>query len=319
MWDDCDGVGMERRTFIATTGVGIGIGAAGCLDDSAGNEAESSDGRDADETVDLEDDGEVTAEASDGESDAGNGEADTDDAESTPATFEVTSMTTNSPIGGGESLEVAATIANVGDERGTTDVELVVGHDPQIEDSERLTLEPGETVDLGLEFQAGEPTGDSEAFPVEVDTGADEATETVVVEADANGDDPDAGVTFDSCRRATVNGDFEDGDVVYASTGFYDEAGYGNTVIEDGVTIGEDVDASGVETVVFEIEDDGGVSENGDELVVSVPDYGEYGTVITGLTTDQDDYAVAGITHGNPHAETCLTDLESDWENDAGD
>ncbi|WP_436343360.1 hypothetical protein [Natronorubrum sp. FCH18a] len=102
----------------------------------------------------------------------------------TPATFNVMDMTTNSPVGGGETLEVDTTIENVGDETGTTDIELVVGHDPVVEDSEMLTLEAGESADLTLTFQAGQPAGDTEEFPVEVDTGADTASEMVVVESD---------------------------------------------------------------------------------------------------------------------------------------
>ena len=102
-----------------------------------------------------------------------------------PATFAVADMRTNSPIGGGEVLEVEATIRNVGDETGTTDVELVVGHTPAVEDSEMLTLEPGESRTLTLTFRAGQPSGEVEEFPVVVDTGADSATRTVAVRSDA--------------------------------------------------------------------------------------------------------------------------------------
>ncbi|WP_019991548.1 COG1361 family protein [Natronorubrum tibetense] len=103
----------------------------------------------------------------------------------TPATFEVAEMATNSPVGGGETLEVDTTIENVGDETGTTDIELLVGHDPVVEDSEMLTLEAGESADLTLTFQTGQPAGDTEEFPVVVDTGADTASEMVVVESEA--------------------------------------------------------------------------------------------------------------------------------------
>ena len=148
---------MERRTFIATTGTGIGIGVGGCLD--SGGTADEGD-----ETTAIND-GDIDTEGS-----------------TVPATFEVASMSTNSPVEGGELLVVEATIENVGDEEGTTDVDLVVGHDPSIEDSEMLTLEAGETADLTLEFQAGQPAGDSESFPACVDTGAHESCQTVTVE-----------------------------------------------------------------------------------------------------------------------------------------
>ena len=286
---------MERRTFIATTGTGIGIGVGGCLD--SGGTADEGD-----ETTAIND-GDIDTEGS-----------------TVPATFEVASMSTNSPVEGGELLVVEATIENVGDEEGTTDVDLVVGHDPSIEDSEMLTLEAGEMADLTLEFQAGYPAGDSESFPVCVDTGAHEACETIVVgEAENGNGEPDPGreVTFESCERATVSGTFEEGDIAYASTGFYTEAGFGNTIIEDGITVGEDV-APFTGTITFEIADEQAVSEGVDGVTVTVPDYGEYGTAITGLTTDPDDYAIAGITHSNPHAEDCLAEFESEWEDETG-
>lgn len=242
--------------------------------------------------------------------------------EGDPALFEVATMSTNSPIGGGEVLEVNAVIENVGGETGTTDIDLVVGHDPAIEDSRMLTLGAGETAGLTLEFRAGYPAGDSEVFPVCVDTGAHEACRTIVVGEDGNGNgepEPGRDVTFDSCERATASGTFEDGDVAYASTGFYDQAGFGNTLMEDGVTIGEHVAAPFSGTIVFEISDERGVSESDDGIVVGVSDYGAYGTVITGLTTERDDYMIAGITHGNPHAQECLSEIESEWADDTGE
>lgn len=70
----------------------------------------------------------------------------------------------------------------MGDETGTTDIELVVGHDPVVEDSEMLTLDPGESTTLTLTFQSGQPAGGTEEFPIEVDTGADTASVMVTVE-----------------------------------------------------------------------------------------------------------------------------------------
>ncbi|RKD85932.1 hypothetical protein ATJ93_4705 [Halopiger aswanensis] len=99
----------------------------------------------------------------------------------TPATFVVQEMTTNSPVGGGENLLVETTIQNIGDETGRTDIQLIVGHSPQVEDSTMRTLEPGESATFTLVFQAGQPSGGREEFPVMVDTGADSATRTVAV------------------------------------------------------------------------------------------------------------------------------------------
>ncbi|UHQ95064.1 hypothetical protein [Haloterrigena alkaliphila] len=103
---------------------------------------------------------------------------------SDPAEFRVMGLQTNSPVGGGETLEVTPTIQNIGDETGRTDIELVVGHSPSTEDSTMLTLDPGESATPTLTFQAGQPAGGREEFPVVIDTGADTATRTVVVEND---------------------------------------------------------------------------------------------------------------------------------------
>ncbi|WP_245977500.1 COG1361 family protein [Halopiger aswanensis] len=98
-----------------------------------------------------------------------------------PALFEVDSVWTNSPVGASELLEVYATIENVGDETGRTDIELIVGYSPEVEDSRMLTLAPGERRTIILEFRAGDPSGGREEFPVEVDTGAHSVTEMVAV------------------------------------------------------------------------------------------------------------------------------------------
>ncbi|ELY61283.1 hypothetical protein [Natronolimnohabitans innermongolicus] len=106
--------------------------------------------------------------------DAGNGTGD-------PAVFEVANVSTNSPVGAEELLAVDATIENVGGETGTTDIELEVGYDPQIEDSETLTLGAGDREAITLLFRAGDPSGGSESFPVRVHTGAHTVTEMVTV------------------------------------------------------------------------------------------------------------------------------------------
>ncbi|TMT79166.1 hypothetical protein E2L06_08525 [Haloterrigena sp. H1] len=151
---------------------------------------------------------------------------------------------------------------------------------------------------------AGSPDDSSEADaePEESDDPGDKATKSK------------RDVAFDSCTRATVTGSFEDGDVALASTGFYDDGLYGNTLLEDGVVFGDDVDAPFSGTVVFEIADDSNVRERprDGEIVIGIPDYGSDGTVISSLTTRRADYERVTPTHENPHAGNCLSDLEAD-------
>lgn len=138
-------------------------------------------------------------------------------------------------------------------------------------------------------------------------------------DASGEGDGSDRDVTFRSCTRATVTGTFEDGDVAFASTGFYDDGLFGNTAIEDGITFGEDVDAPFSGTVAFEIGAESAVRAGGEEIVVEIPSYGSDGTVITGLTTDQTDYLAASTTHENPNASECLREIEQGSESNATD
>ncbi len=119
-------------------------------------------------------------------------------------------------------------------------------------------------------------------------------------------------VSFESCTRAAVTGSFEQNDVAFANTGFYDKNGlYGNTLLENGIVFGEDVEADFTGTVVFEIcRHSPRVEEYTDVIIVKVPDYGSNGTVIESLTTRRDDYRSVSATHGNPHAQGCLNEMK---------
>ncbi len=126
-------------------------------------------------------------------------------------------------------------------------------------------------------------------------------------------------IAFHSCARATVTGTFEDGDVAYANTGFYDDGLYGDTILEDGVAFGDDVDAPFSGTVVFEIGEGSGVTVEPDRVVVGVPEYGSDGTVITSLTTRREDYRMGAPTHEHPRASECLGAIESGGGSDDRD
>jgi hypothetical protein len=176
--------------------------------------------------------------------------------------------------------------------------------------------------------ETDEREDDGEEASSDENGNGDEEGESTEDSSDTNTDDDETGtdeeeldddldIEFVSCTRVEVDGSFTDGDLVYASTGFYDEGLYGNTLLEDGITFGEDVETPFSGTVVLEISDEASVEESSDEIIFEVPEYGSDGTVLTGLTTDTDDYAVAGITHSNPEADSCLEEIEAEESNGA--
>ncbi|WP_090384756.1 DUF7282 domain-containing protein [Natronobacterium texcoconense] len=119
-------------------------------------------------------------------------------------------------------------------------------------------------------------------------------------------------VEFVDCTRAEVSDSLEEGDTVAASTGFYTAGGFGNTIIEDFVTVGEDVEAPFTGTIVFEIGDGEGVVEaDEDEVVVDVGDYGDYGTTITGISSPE-AVPTASIDHPNPDSAECIAETRPD-------
>ncbi|WP_254768620.1 hypothetical protein [Salinilacihabitans rarus] len=202
---------------------------------------------------------------------------------------------TNAPVFAGEFLAVVAALENAGEEDVTREVSLLTGD--QVADAETVDVEAGgtETVELGYETY---PVERDVEFPVTVRTGDAADERTVEVFADDGDREPD--VEFESCERAAVTGTFEDGETVSASTGFYDSGGFGDTIREDLLTVGDHVSAPLRGTVVFEVGNERGVSEAPHGATVTVGDYGRFGTAIVGIRTPD-----AGVgrdyNHPNPH------------------
>ena len=219
---------------------------------------------------------------------------------------------TNDPLATGEVLEVTARLETEGDVSTTETVELVVGHNPTTVDSATVSVQSTGGRLVTLEFETA-LVDNTQAFPVRVVGSSDSAERTVRV-IGTNDDPVETDVTFPSCTRAEVSGTFGDGNSVAASTGFYDEGGgepiYGNTIMEDWIEIGTHVDAPFSGTIVFEIGNQRDVSATSDGARVEVPDYGELGTVLTGITLPQ-DYPTATISRSNPQAESCLGEIEN--------
>lgn len=92
----------------------------------------------------------------------------------------VTDLETNAPVGGGEWLEVTATLANTGEGPASREVELVVGHEPTTVDTRTVPVGAGETTTVSLGYETY-PVANDDEFPVRVRTGDDSGSRTVLV------------------------------------------------------------------------------------------------------------------------------------------
>ncbi|THE65403.1 hypothetical protein D8Y22_09495 [Salinadaptatus halalkaliphilus] len=100
----------------------------------------------------------------------------------------VSIRSTNSPVEAGDLLEVIVDVENSGQTPITQDLELVVGHDPELVDTQEITLDAGESGAATLEFETY-PVAQDQRFPVRVVGEDDEAEITVVAEAEATTED----------------------------------------------------------------------------------------------------------------------------------
>ncbi|MFP8891099.1 hypothetical protein ACLI4U_15220 [Natrialbaceae archaeon A-CW2] len=226
----------------------------------------------------------------------------------------------NDPVTGGEWLELDVELRNSGEATVTEAVSLLVGGDRVA--SESVTVDGGESDSLTLGYETYPVRRDvSFSVVVEADGERDERTvevfgvdETADEDTDDDEDDdddeeseddddadeaPDLEVSFIDCSRVEVSGNFEDGDTIMAHTVFNTDHGVGTTSGEDFITIGDHVPAPFSGTIVFEVGENGGVSGDDSSATVTVRDYGELGTAITGIG---DPSAVGPeTTHANPH------------------
>lgn len=94
--------------------------------------------------------------------------------------FAVTILETNDPVAAGAFLSVMARLENPGEDERTATVDLVVGHDPTVEDSQSVTVDAGEatTIELGYDTV---PVPRDVSFPVRVETEGDADERSVSV------------------------------------------------------------------------------------------------------------------------------------------
>ncbi|WP_336002029.1 CARDB domain-containing protein [Halorientalis halophila] len=101
--------------------------------------------------------------------------------EPTPASFDVSVASTNSPVTEGEALEVTATVTNTGEQDGTQTVELASSGSTL--DSQDVTLAAGASQQVTLSWTTG--SGDAGSYDLTVSSANASATASVTVEAPA--------------------------------------------------------------------------------------------------------------------------------------
>ncbi len=164
---------------------------------------------------------------------------------------------------------------------------------------ESLDLEPPLEENATLEVAV--ETADDGAN--ETGTGAGDVLESETIEYTVDGDPETFEATFVDCSRAEVTGSFEEGDTIIVATGFYQSGGFGNTMGEYAITVGDDVEAPFEGTVTYEIGDEFAVDETAEGATVTVPG-GDFGAAITGFASP--DATPGSIDHPNPDAGDCL-------------
>ncbi|MFC4543483.1 CARDB domain-containing protein [Halosolutus amylolyticus] len=99
--------------------------------------------------------------------------------------FDLTILETNDPVDTGETLDVTAELENRGATELTREIDLIVGHDPELVDSESVTVDGGETATVDLEFETA-LVRRTQTFPARVETedASDEVTVEVIGTAD---------------------------------------------------------------------------------------------------------------------------------------
>ncbi|MFC4436953.1 MULTISPECIES: hypothetical protein [Natrialbaceae] len=197
------------------------------------------------------------------------------------ADVNVTITETNDPVAAGAVLEATAEVENAGAVAVTQDLEFVVGHDPTVEDTDSVRLEPGEVETVEMSFETAFVENDQE-FPVRVESAVAGDDRTVLVRGTT---DEELEFDFTDCTRAAVAGAFEEGDGISVETLFVDSAGVGNA--HPGLTVGDGIDAPFSGTVRFEIGGENRIADRtDDEVAVELADEGfgsTIGSVIVNL------------------------------------
>ncbi|ELY47279.1 DUF7282 domain-containing protein [Natronorubrum sulfidifaciens] len=266
------------------------------------------------------------------------GESDTFEVEETVTGLD---LALEPPLEESTTVDVAV-VDSEGDELATETIEYTLEDEPEPEATLEVSDQTGDgetaVVDeasAGVDYRLividedGEQRGESEVFeatetaefeslalepPLEanttleiaiVDTAGDELA-TEPIEYTLDGDPATFDVEFIDCSQAAVTGSFDEGDTVIVATGFYESGGFGNTLGEYAITVGEDVEAPFEGTITYEPGEEFTVTETDAGATVTVPE-GDFGVAITGFASPD---AVPGeIDYPNPDASECLAEV----------
>lgn len=155
---------MERRKLLAVLGASVPAGLAGCL--GGGGDDDSNDNS-----------------TGNGDDSTGNGDDSTGNGSDVEATIEVTTVSTNAPVIGGETIEITAAVENTGETEGTQAVTLVV--DGAEQESTDVQLGPGETATQSFSVET-DPADAGSTLGVAVEAGESSRSVSLDIRSDAD-------------------------------------------------------------------------------------------------------------------------------------
>ncbi|MDG5760659.1 CARDB domain-containing protein [Natronococcus sp. A-GB1] len=172
-----------------------------------------------------------------------------------PGEFTVEIVETNDPVESGETLEVDATVENVGDEAETVEVELTV--DEVEADDESVTLEPEEPETVQLTHETTDLEPGEHTATVTIDDDSDETTFTIeevaeaaefTVEIDETNDPLEPGTTLTvDASVENVGGEEDTQEVELTVDGAASDAATVTLGAEESESVQLDHDTAGME------------------------------------------------------------------------
>ncbi|ELY43335.1 CARDB domain-containing protein [Natronorubrum sulfidifaciens] len=238
-----------------------------------------------------------------------------DDVGDPDAELAVTITETNDPVDAGDVLEVTATLENTTGSELTQDVELIVGHDPELVDSQSVTVGAGETETIDLEFETA-AVRRTQSFPVRVET--EDSTDERTVEVIGT-DDVGLDVTITETNAPVRTGEFLEVTAEVENThgtGLTREVqltvGHDPTVVE---TVDVSLEPGDSETITMGYET--AVVETAQRFPVRIETEGDSDEVPVFVYVDEPPLAVTGLETNDPVATGDVLEVTATLENTA--